>query len=80
MLILNYGLERLWKEVVMACFNVLSPHLPGCSEESRYPFGNTNPRRPSHIRSIYGRAVAMYIMLLAALVLIIGYLLPAPLC
>jgi hypothetical protein len=28
-MIVNYELERMWKEAVMACFKVLSQHMAG---------------------------------------------------
>jgi hypothetical protein len=31
---MNDGLERMWKEAVVAYFKVLSRHLPGGTEES----------------------------------------------
>jgi hypothetical protein len=31
----EYELERIWKEAVMAQFNVLSRHLPGGTEEDQ---------------------------------------------
>jgi hypothetical protein len=31
---MKYKLETIWTEVVVVCFKVLSPHLPGQNEES----------------------------------------------
>jgi hypothetical protein len=31
---MNSGLERIWKEAVVALFQVLSRHLPGWTEEN----------------------------------------------
>jgi hypothetical protein len=31
---MNNELERMWKEKVMACFEILSWHLPGGTEET----------------------------------------------
>jgi hypothetical protein len=33
---MNNEWERIWKEGVTACFNVLSTHLPGGIEENPY--------------------------------------------
>jgi hypothetical protein len=38
-MIVNDELERMWKEVVVACFKVLPQHLPEGTEENHSKIG-----------------------------------------
>jgi hypothetical protein len=48
---MNSERERIWKEIVVACFKVLSLHLPWTEEKpeySRYPAPIFEPGTPEY--------------------------------